>query len=112
MNKGTQWAVFEPNDGRLWASVRESISNLFRDMRQNNDSEFLVNSPKSLFDMSIEFRVPLPDFQQHLLALCGVKSLRRQLRDRYDLRIPNVIHVVLEGLILRQLRIASTHTVT
>lgn len=26
IDKGTQWTVFEPNDGRLWASVRRSIS--------------------------------------------------------------------------------------
>ena len=27
LDKGTQWAVFEPDDGRLWARVRETISN-------------------------------------------------------------------------------------
>ena len=29
--RGTQWAVFEPNDERLWAEVTETVSNFLHD---------------------------------------------------------------------------------
>jgi phage tail sheath protein FI len=27
LDKGTQWAVFEPNNSRLWANIRETVEN-------------------------------------------------------------------------------------
>ena len=30
--QGTQWAVFEPNDARLWARIRETVTVLMHDL--------------------------------------------------------------------------------
>ncbi|MBB3219840.1 phage tail sheath C-terminal domain-containing protein [Pseudoduganella umbonata] len=39
VNRGLQWVVFEPNDDRLWARVRRSISNFLTDVWRSGGLE-------------------------------------------------------------------------
>jgi phage tail sheath protein FI len=54
IDEGTQWVVFEPNDERLWARVRESISNFLTTTWRNGmlegskaDEAFFVKCDRS-----------------------------------------------------------------
>jgi phage tail sheath protein FI len=47
IERGTQWAVFEPNDERLWARVRQSISQFL--MGVWRDGALMGTTPEEAF---------------------------------------------------------------
>ena len=47
IQEGTQWAVFEPNNERLWARVRQSVSNFLTDVW--NDGALMGETPEEAF---------------------------------------------------------------
>jgi hypothetical protein len=47
IEEGTQWAVFEPNDQRLWARVRQSVSNFLTSVWR--DGALMGTTPEEAF---------------------------------------------------------------
>jgi phage tail sheath protein FI len=47
LDRGTQWAVFEPNNERLWANIRETISDFL--VSEWRSGALLGSSPKEAF---------------------------------------------------------------
>ena len=47
IDRGTQWAVFEPNDERLWAKLRATIENLLTTEWRNG--KLVGSAPKDAF---------------------------------------------------------------
>jgi hypothetical protein len=47
IDKGTQWAVFEPNDDRLWANIRRSVENFL--INEWRAGALLGNTPEEAY---------------------------------------------------------------
>jgi phage tail sheath protein FI len=76
IDKGTQWAVFEPNGERLWASVRGTIDEFLFDQWQNG--ALLGDKPeKSYFVRCDRSTMTQADLDSgRLVCLIGVAPLR------------------------------------
>ena len=76
IDKGTQWAVFEPNGERLWANVRSTIDDFLFDQWQNG--ALLGDKPeKSYFVHCDRSTMTQNDLDQgRLVCLIGVAPLR------------------------------------
>jgi phage tail sheath protein FI len=76
IDKGTQWAVFEPNGDRLWANVRQTIVDFLYNEWQNG--ALLGDKPEKAFfvkcDRSTMTQNDLDNGR--LVALVGVAALR------------------------------------
>jgi phage tail sheath protein FI len=76
IDKGTQWAVFEPNGPLLWANVRRTISNFLLNEWQNN--ALLGDKPETSYFVRCDRTTMTQNDLDNgrLVCLIGVAALR------------------------------------
>ncbi len=76
IDEGTQWVVFEPNDQRLWARVRQTISDFLT--RVWRDGALMGTTPEQAFFVKCDETTMLPDDIENgrLICLIGVAPVR------------------------------------
>jgi phage tail sheath protein FI len=76
IEEGTQWVVFEPNDQRLWARVRQTVTDfLFRIWK---DGALMGTTPDEAFFVKCDETTMTPDDIDNgrLIVLIGVAPVK------------------------------------
>jgi phage tail sheath protein FI len=76
IDRGTQWAVFEPNGEQLWANVRRTIEDFLFDQWQNN--ALLGDKPEKAYFVRCDMSTMTQNDRDNgrLVCLIGVAPLR------------------------------------
>ncbi|MEW5868211.1 MAG: phage tail sheath C-terminal domain-containing protein [Chloroflexota bacterium] len=76
IDQGTQWAVFEPNDDRLWARIRQSVSNFLT--RTWRDGALMGTNPEEAFFVVCDRTTMTQDDLENgrLIMIIGVAPVR------------------------------------
>lgn len=76
IDEGTQWVVFEPNDPRLWARVRQTISDFLT--RVWRDGALFGTTAEQAFFVKCDETTMTPDDIENgrLICLIGVAPVR------------------------------------
>ena len=76
IDQGTQWAVFEPNDERLWGRVRQAVTNFLT--TQWREGALMGSTPEEAFFVKVDRTTMTDDdiLNGRMICLIGIAPVR------------------------------------